>query len=38
MTEVENRLGVDQVSAYLKVPVATLYGWRTKTAAHPAKE
>ncbi|GAA0946681.1 hypothetical protein GCM10009554_42830 [Kribbella koreensis] len=27
----------DQVAAYLKVPKATLYGWRTKKSGPPAR-
>lgn len=36
MAEVDNLWDVNQVSEYLKVPVATLYGWRCKKYAPPA--
>ncbi len=36
MAEVENLWDVNQVSEYLKVPVATLYGWRVKNYGPPA--
>jgi hypothetical protein len=36
MAEVDNLWDVNQVSEYLKVPVATLYGWRVKKYGPPA--
>ncbi|MEU4394352.1 helix-turn-helix domain-containing protein [Kribbella sp. NPDC023855] len=36
MAEVDNLWDVNQVEEYLKVPVATLYGWRVKNYGPPA--
>lgn len=36
MAEVEPLWDINQVSAYLKVPKATLYGWRGKKYGPPA--
>ncbi|MEV6413578.1 helix-turn-helix domain-containing protein [Kribbella sp. NPDC051718] len=36
MTEVEPLWDINQVSTYLKVPKATLYGWRGKKYGPPA--
>ncbi|GAA3588951.1 helix-turn-helix domain-containing protein [Kribbella ginsengisoli] len=37
MAEVEGLWDVEQVAAYLKVPVATLYQWRTKNYGPPGQ-
>jgi DNA-binding transcriptional MerR regulator len=37
VAEVDNLWDVNQVSEYLKVPVATLYGWRGKKYGPPAE-